>query len=326
MNAMSALYHIAQNDSPTLSTSVNITSNAPSSSTSSSELKQTSNESSDQTTISNPIVWSDSFKNFIEMCLKKQPQNRPSANELLTHKFIIGLSDRKVLVDLIRKTKEIVRDLDNLQYRKIKKLIMVEGSNNSSSTNTNENLTESGESGGNSLLNLKNDGSETSQLEDVSSSHLEDDDEVEEDGNNDDENESINENNNNNDRLNSISDNDNEAVDNLSNSSSVCMQKMIAATNQLNFNGSNNNNNKSGENLEIKPSPSTSKLFSAEQTNSSTTNNIKQKNNRNSPPNSSPFSKSNKEIINFGDSLKRRVIISLYLFKYDFYCLIIILI
>ena len=38
----------------------------------------------------------------------------------------------KVLLDLIRKTKEIVRDLDNLQYRKMKKIIMIDGNSSSS--------------------------------------------------------------------------------------------------------------------------------------------------------------------------------------------------
>ncbi|MEQ2265452.1 Serine/threonine-protein kinase TAO3, partial [Xenotaenia resolanae] len=49
MNAMSALYHIAQNDSPTLQ----------------------SNE------------WSDAFRNFVDFCLLKIPQDRPSSGELL---------------------------------------------------------------------------------------------------------------------------------------------------------------------------------------------------------------------------------------------------
>uniref|UniRef100_A0AAX7T186 Serine/threonine-protein kinase TAO3 n=1 Tax=Astatotilapia calliptera TaxID=8154 RepID=A0AAX7T186_ASTCA len=49
MNAMSALYHIAQNDSPTLQ----------------------SNE------------WSDLFRSFVDYCLLKIPQDRPSSGELL---------------------------------------------------------------------------------------------------------------------------------------------------------------------------------------------------------------------------------------------------
>ena len=102
MNAMSALYHIAQNEPPQLSTS--------------------------------QATWSDYFKQFIKLCLQKQPDERSSANDLLTDQFIVTFSDRKALIELIRKTKEIVRDLDNLQYRKIKKLIKFEkndGSENS---------------------------------------------------------------------------------------------------------------------------------------------------------------------------------------------------
>jgi len=159
MNAMSALYHIAQNDSPKLSTPAPIA---------------TSEESSNTAPCTPPVVqWSDEFKLFIQVCLKKQPSERPSAQSLLEHPFILAQSDRKALTELIRKTKDIVRDLDNLQYRKMKKLIMIEtcGSENSRMLNT------SGEqSCTSSLANLKNDGSETSQLEDVNSQILDDDD------------------------------------------------------------------------------------------------------------------------------------------------------
>jgi thousand and one amino acid protein kinase len=92
MNAMSALYHIAQNEPPTLSTT----------------------------------PWSDDFKQFIRLCLQKQPDERTAASDLLSNQFIVSYSDRKALIELIRKTKDIVRDLDNLQYRKIKKLIKFE--------------------------------------------------------------------------------------------------------------------------------------------------------------------------------------------------------
>ena len=48
MNAMSALYHIAQNDSPMLS--------APD--------------------------WSDVFRNFVDACLQKDPRDRPTSERL----------------------------------------------------------------------------------------------------------------------------------------------------------------------------------------------------------------------------------------------------
>ena len=49
MNAMSALYHIAQNDSPSLSGG----------------------------------EWSNDFRNFVDSCLSKNPDDRPTAAQLL---------------------------------------------------------------------------------------------------------------------------------------------------------------------------------------------------------------------------------------------------
>ena len=49
MNAMSALYHIAQNDPPTLAGG----------------------------------EWSDEFRNFVDSCLSKSPCDRPTATALL---------------------------------------------------------------------------------------------------------------------------------------------------------------------------------------------------------------------------------------------------
>ncbi|CAL8249009.1 unnamed protein product [Merluccius merluccius] len=92
MNAMSALYHIAQNDSPTL----------------------LSNE------------WSDPFRSFVEYCLLKIPQDRPSSGELLRHDFVRRDRPPRVLIDLIQRTKDAVRELDNLQYRKMKKILYQE--------------------------------------------------------------------------------------------------------------------------------------------------------------------------------------------------------
>lgn len=92
MNAMSALYHIAQNDSPTLQSS----------------------------------EWSDYFKYFVEDCLKKSPSNRPTSSQLLNHQFVTRPRSPNVLIDLIQRTKAAVRDLDNLNYRKMKKILMVD--------------------------------------------------------------------------------------------------------------------------------------------------------------------------------------------------------
>ncbi|XP_011198385.1 serine/threonine-protein kinase Tao isoform X2 [Bactrocera dorsalis] len=92
MNAMSALYHIAQNDSPNLS----------------------KNE------------WSDTFCNFVELCLKKMPVERPSSTKLLKHEFLAQPRSDIVLLELIARTKAAVRELDNLNYRKMKKILMVD--------------------------------------------------------------------------------------------------------------------------------------------------------------------------------------------------------
>lgn len=92
MNAMSALYHIAQNDTPSLQSS----------------------------------EWSESFRHFVESCLQKQPANRPTSAKLLSHQFTMRQRSSTVLIDLIQRTKAAVRDLDNLNYRKMKKILMVD--------------------------------------------------------------------------------------------------------------------------------------------------------------------------------------------------------
>lgn len=93
MNAMSALYHIAQNDTPVL-------------------------QSPD---------WGDMFKNFVNSCLKKNPLERPTSGKLLSHLFVNNcLRSPHVLIDLIQRTKDAVHDLDNQNYKKTKRLLMIE--------------------------------------------------------------------------------------------------------------------------------------------------------------------------------------------------------
>ncbi|XP_076367355.1 serine/threonine-protein kinase Tao-like isoform X1 [Tachypleus tridentatus] len=96
MNAMSALYHIAQNDSPVLTGG----------------------------------DWSDIFRNFVQLCLQKNPCDRPDASELLQHLFITRSRASRVILDLIQRTKGAVRELDNLNYRKMKKILMVDSQEN----------------------------------------------------------------------------------------------------------------------------------------------------------------------------------------------------
>uniref|UniRef100_A0A7N8WVF2 non-specific serine/threonine protein kinase n=1 Tax=Mastacembelus armatus TaxID=205130 RepID=A0A7N8WVF2_9TELE len=95
MNAMSALYHIAQNESPTLQSS----------------------------------EWSDYFRNFVDSCLQKIPQDRPHSDDMLGHAFLQRDRPDSVLMDLIQRTKDAVRELDNLQYRKMKKILLQEAHN-----------------------------------------------------------------------------------------------------------------------------------------------------------------------------------------------------
>ncbi|XP_067014995.1 serine/threonine-protein kinase Tao isoform X2 [Anabrus simplex] len=98
MNAMSALYHIAQNDTPVLSAS----------------------------------EWSDVFRHFVESCLQKNPNERPTSGKLLSHQMVTRPRSPHVLIDLIQRTKAAVRELDNLNYRKMKKILMVEAYENDS--------------------------------------------------------------------------------------------------------------------------------------------------------------------------------------------------
>uniref|UniRef100_A0A3Q2CXM0 non-specific serine/threonine protein kinase n=1 Tax=Cyprinodon variegatus TaxID=28743 RepID=A0A3Q2CXM0_CYPVA len=86
MNAMSALYHIAQNESPTLQSS----------------------------------EWWGCCKligsNFVFLLA-------------LQHAFLQRERPDSVLMDLIQRTKDAVRELDNLQYRKMKKILLQEAHN-----------------------------------------------------------------------------------------------------------------------------------------------------------------------------------------------------
>lgn len=92
MNAMSALYHIAQNESPTLSSP----------------------------------EWSDTFRHFVDSCLHKNANERPNSERLTQHQFVSRVKATHVLLDLIARTKNAVRDLDNLNYRKMRKILMID--------------------------------------------------------------------------------------------------------------------------------------------------------------------------------------------------------
>ncbi|EGT54717.1 hypothetical protein CAEBREN_08722 [Caenorhabditis brenneri] len=98
MNAMSALYHIAQNDPPTLS---------PVDSTEQPE-------------------WSPEFVQFIDKCLRKPADERMSAEECFRHPFIQKPRPQDTIHELIQRTKNMVLELDNFQYKKMRKLMYLD--------------------------------------------------------------------------------------------------------------------------------------------------------------------------------------------------------
>ncbi|CAI2353074.1 unnamed protein product [Caenorhabditis sp. 36 PRJEB53466] len=50
--------------------------------------------------------WSKPFKDFVELCLNKDPENRPSASTLLKHQFIKRAKKNSILVELIERAAE----------------------------------------------------------------------------------------------------------------------------------------------------------------------------------------------------------------------------
>ncbi|ODM93133.1 Serine/threonine-protein kinase TAO2 [Orchesella cincta] len=98
MNAMSALYHIPQNESPSLDPG-------------------------------GRDGWSPTFRNFVATCLLKSPEERPTSQVLLnSHPFLTcGRSPNLILLELITRTKAAVRELDdNLNCRKMKRILLTE--------------------------------------------------------------------------------------------------------------------------------------------------------------------------------------------------------
>ncbi|CAG5132343.1 unnamed protein product, partial [Candidula unifasciata] len=72
-------------------------------------------QKSDPPGFDKPSKWSKNFRDFVQKCLVKSPEQRPTAQELLQHPFIKGYEDKKGILDLICEAKaevvEIVEDL-----------------------------------------------------------------------------------------------------------------------------------------------------------------------------------------------------------------------
>lgn len=66
--------------------------------------------------------------------MQKYPSSRPNSSKLLSHQFVTRNRSPTVLIDLIQRTKAAVRDLDNLNYRKMKKILMVDSCETESTT------------------------------------------------------------------------------------------------------------------------------------------------------------------------------------------------
>lgn len=57
--------------------------------------------------LAHPDKWSADFKTFLNKCLQKTPEKRPTAQELLNHPFCQNLPPKQCLLDLIKKRDEL---------------------------------------------------------------------------------------------------------------------------------------------------------------------------------------------------------------------------
>lgn len=64
-----------------------------------------------------PSKWSKDFSDFLSICLIKDPQQRPTTEDLLKHSFIRNASDSKPLRDLISEYKaEVVEEVVTIDH------------------------------------------------------------------------------------------------------------------------------------------------------------------------------------------------------------------
>lgn len=69
-------------------------------------------QKSDPPTLAQPSKWSKDFRDFLSLCLTKDPNQRPTSEELLKHPFVTKCVDRKPLKDLISEYKaEVVEEV-----------------------------------------------------------------------------------------------------------------------------------------------------------------------------------------------------------------------
>jgi serine/threonine protein kinase len=61
-------------------------------------------------TLQEPDKWSSDFKNFLEKCLTKNPDERPDANTLLEHPFIKKAKPPSALTDIIDEAQHIIAE------------------------------------------------------------------------------------------------------------------------------------------------------------------------------------------------------------------------
>lgn len=77
-------------------------------------------QKSDPPSLEQPSKWSKEFNSFVTLCLTKDPNQRPTADELLKHPFLQSPSDCKSICDLISEYKaevveEVTEDADETQ-------------------------------------------------------------------------------------------------------------------------------------------------------------------------------------------------------------------
>ncbi|KAL3863848.1 hypothetical protein ACJMK2_005576 [Sinanodonta woodiana] len=88
-------------------------------------------QKSDPPTLDEPKKWSSDFKDFLSVCLIKDPSNRPPAETLLVHPFIKDATDKGPVLDLIMEAKaevvEVLRDLtEEEDIRELKKYMQAD--------------------------------------------------------------------------------------------------------------------------------------------------------------------------------------------------------